>query len=87
MNLFNNFNIQTFKNKKPPTDNSMSTFKEINEINKMPVNEKFVKYNDDQEKVFKDIFKKNNLKFPDQLFCLWYLKIPQPNFWYYRRNK
>jgi hypothetical protein len=68
MNLFNNFNIQTFKNKKPPADNSMSTFKEINEINKMPVNEKFVKYNDDQEKVFKDIFKKNNLKFPDQLF-------------------
>ena len=68
MNLFKEFNIQTFKNKKPPADNSMTTFKEINEINKLPANEKFVKYNDDQEKVFKDIFKKYNIKFPDQLF-------------------
>ena len=68
MNLFKEFNIQTFKNKKPPADNSMTTFKEINEINKLPANEKFVKYNDDQEKVFKDVFKKYNIKFPDQLF-------------------
>ena len=68
MNLFKEFNIQTFKNKKPPADNSMTTFKEINEINKLPANEKFVKYNDDQEKVFKDIFKKYNIKFPDKLF-------------------
>ena len=58
MNLFKEFNIQTFKNKKPPADNSMTTFKEINEINKLPANEKFVKYNDDQEKVFSDIYPK-----------------------------
>ena len=36
MNLFKEFNIQTFKNKKPPADNSMTTFKEINEIKKLP---------------------------------------------------
>ena len=35
MNLFKEFNIQTFKNKKPPADNSMTTFKEINEIRKL----------------------------------------------------
>ena len=68
MEYFNDFDIETFKSKRPPADNSMETFKEINDINRIPIDKKFVEYNDDQEKVFKDVFKKNNLPFPNDLF-------------------
>ena len=61
MEYFDDFNIDMFKAKRPPKDNSLETFKEINDINRIPIDKKFVEYNDDQEKVFKDIFKKNNL--------------------------
>ena len=68
MEYFDDFNIDMFKAKRPPKDNSLETFKEINDINRIPIDKKFVEYNDDQEKVFKDVFKKNNLPFPNDLF-------------------
>ena len=68
MEYFNDFDIEAFKSKRPPADNSMETFKEINDINRIPIDKKFVEYNDDQEKVFKDVFKKNSLPFPNDLF-------------------
>ncbi len=44
MNVFNDFNLIKFKNKKPPADNSLATFKEINYIDSLYKNKSFVKY-------------------------------------------
>ena len=41
------FNINSFKNKKPPADNSLKTFSEIQELDKIPIDKSFVKKYDD----------------------------------------
>ena len=53
--MFSNFNIEKFKNKKPPKDNSLETFKELKEISKLRDDEAFVKENDDVDKCFASI--------------------------------
>tara|TARA_R100000544_G_C2208911_1_gene50844 strand:- start:345 stop:899 length:555 start_codon:yes stop_codon:yes gene_type:complete len=65
MNIFEDFNLINFKNKKPPSDNSLMTFKEIKEIDNLYSNKKFVKYYDNISKVFKNIIQKFGKKFPD----------------------
>jgi len=68
MSLFKNFNVEVFKGKKPPKDNSITTFKELNEIKKFTIYKKFVNDHDDILKLFENIFKKNNLEYPKELF-------------------
>ena len=68
MSLFKNFNVEVFKGKKPPKDNSITTFKELNEIKKFTIDKKFVNDHDDILKLFENIFKKNNLEYPKELF-------------------
>jgi len=68
MSLFNNFNIEYFKGKKPPSDGSLTTYKEINDIKKIPINKDFVEYHDGVENVFKDIFKQKGLPFPEDTY-------------------
>ncbi len=64
MNVFNDFNLIKFKNKKPPADNSLATFKEINYIDSLYKNKSFVEYYDNIPKVFKNIVEKYGHKFP-----------------------
>ncbi len=68
MSLFSDFDIESFKSKRPPSDGSLTTYKEINDIKRTPIDKKFVEYNDDQEKVFKNIFKQKGLAFPEDTF-------------------
>jgi len=56
MNL-SEFNINSFKNKKPPADNSLKTFSEIQELDKIPINKSFIKKNDNIVKEFNSIVK------------------------------
>ena len=67
MNVFDDFNLIKFKNQKPPADNSLTTLKEIKDIDNLNVDEKFVKYYDDVENVFKNLIKKNGYEYPEDL--------------------
>lgn len=60
--MFKDFDISSFKDMKPPSDNSFDTSQEIKELKKIPSNKKFVEYNDNIEKVFKDKANKLNIK-------------------------
>jgi len=51
------FNINSFKNKKPPANNSLKTFSEIQELDKIPINKSFIKKNDNIVKEFNSIVK------------------------------
>lgn len=59
--MLNNFNIDEFKNIKPPSDNSFDTMQEVKQLQKTPMNESFVNKYDDGEKVFSDIVGKDPL--------------------------
>ena len=67
MNIFDDFNLIKFKNQKPPTDNSLTTLKEIKDIDNLNVDEKFVKYYDGVEDVFKNVIEKNGYEYPKDL--------------------
>ena len=60
--MFKNFNISSFKKMKPPGDNSFDTMQEVKELNKIPLNKKFVKDNDNIEAAFKKTAEQNNVK-------------------------
>ena len=38
MSLFSDFDIESFKSKRPPSDGSLTTYKEINDIKRTPIN-------------------------------------------------
>ena len=67
MSFFDDFNLIQFKNKKPPLDNSLTTLKEIKDIDSLELNEKFVTYYDDAYNVFKNVVEGNGYKFPEDL--------------------
>ena len=67
MNIFDDFNLIKFKNQKPPTDNSLTTLKEIKDIDNLNIDEKFVKYYDGVEDVFKNVIEKNGYEYPSDL--------------------
>ena len=50
-----NFDYDKFKKTKPPKDNSLETFKEIKDIDKLKSDESFVKDNDNLIKAYKPI--------------------------------
>ena len=62
MNFFDDFNLIQFKNQKPPSDNSLTTLKEIKDIDSLELNEKFVTYYDDAYNVFKNVIEGKDIK-------------------------
>ena len=60
--MFKGFNIDKFKNIKPPSDDSFRTMQEVKKINSIPMNKSNVKRYDDIEKTFASIASKNNVK-------------------------
>ena len=59
--MFKNFDIQKYLNKKPPSNGSFTTTQEIKELNRIPINERFVKEKDDVKGSFLKLAKKKNL--------------------------
>jgi len=60
--MFKDFDISSFKKKKPPSNSSFTTMQEVKELTKIPMNRKFIKENDDIESVFKKVAKKKKIK-------------------------
>ena len=65
--MFKNFDLSKLKRQKPPKDNSLETFKELQELSKIKDNRKFVEDNDDMIKVFENFSKSNNFNFPKEI--------------------
>ena len=65
--MFNKFNIQKYLDKKPPSDNSFTTMQEIKELNKIPINVKFVKDKDDIKASFKKLIDDKKLEVPKNM--------------------
>ena len=59
--MFKGFNIDKFKNMKPPSDNSFNTMQEVKQLNAIPMNKISVQKYDNIEKTFADIASKNNI--------------------------
>tara|TARA_R100001510_G_scaffold38327_2_gene34683 strand:+ start:131 stop:658 length:528 start_codon:yes stop_codon:yes gene_type:complete len=55
------FNIDRFKNQKPPKDNSLTTLSEIQALSKIPINKSFISKNDDISKEFNSIVKDEDI--------------------------
>ena len=65
--MFKNFKIQKYLDKKPPSNNSFTTMQEIKQLNKIPINMKFVKDKDNIETSFKHIINRHKLEVPKNL--------------------
>ena len=65
--MFKDFNINKFKNKKPPGNKSLGTFKEIKELQNIKSDKKFVKDKDNIFSTFKSVADKNNIEYPSKL--------------------
>lgn len=65
--MFKKFNIDKYLSKKPPSDNSFTTMQEVKELNKIPINVKFVKDKDDIKASFKKLIKEKNLDVPKNM--------------------
>lgn len=59
--MFEGFDIEKFKDQKPPSDNSFTTSQEIKDIAKIAVNKRFVREKDDIEKSFKDLAERKGI--------------------------
>ena len=59
--MFKDFNLNRFKNMKPPSDNSFTTMQEVKQLSKIPLNKSNVKKFDNIEKTFSSIAAKNNI--------------------------
>ena len=53
--MLEDFDISYFKNRKPPSDNSLKTFNEISNLSKIKINKDFINKNDDVETEFKNV--------------------------------
>ena len=60
------FNVEPYKKEKPPSDNSLTTLKEIHDLSKLARDKKVVKKRDNIEKSFEEITTKHNLPFPKE---------------------
>lgn len=65
--MFKKFNIQKYLDKKPPSDNSFTTMQEIKDLNKIPINTKFVKDKDDIGASFKKLIDDKKLDVPKNM--------------------
>lgn len=59
--MFEDFELNKYMNKPPPSDSSFETMQEIKELSKIPINKKFVIDNDDMMKVFEKIVGRDDL--------------------------
>ena len=60
--MLDNFNIDKFKSKKPPKDNSLKTLSEIKKLEKTPIDKVFVENNDNVEDRFNNIVSDSNIR-------------------------
>jgi len=67
MSLLKNFDYSKFKKDKLPKSNSLETFKEIKQIDRLPENKKFVKEHDNVTKVFTNIVGAENKNYIQEL--------------------
>ena len=65
--LFKDFNVSKFKNKKPPGNKSLGTFKEIKDLKKIKGDRKFVEDKDNVFTAFKSVAEKNKIDYPSKL--------------------
>ena len=65
--LLKGFDIEVYKKMSPPADDSLTTLKELKEINGLRQDPKFVKDKDNMVVSFKKLTDKNNLPFPKKL--------------------
>ena len=65
--LFKDFNTSHFKNKKPPGNKSLGTYKEIKELSNIKSDKKFVEDKDNVFTAFKSVAKKNKIEYPSKL--------------------
>ena len=61
MEMLKGFPIQKYLDKKPPSENSITTKGEVKELSKLPIREKFIKEKDDIKKSFGKIVKEDKL--------------------------
>lgn len=66
-NLFKDFDVSKFKNKKPPGNKSLGTFKEIKDLKKIKGDKKFVEDKDNVSTAFKSVAEKNKIDYPSKL--------------------
>lgn len=59
--MFSGFNIKKYLEKKPPNDDSFQTTQEIKELNKIPINKRFVQEKDDIKGSFVRFAKKKGI--------------------------
>jgi len=59
MELLKDFPIQKYLDKKPPSENSVTTKGEVKELSKLPIREKFIKEKDDIKKSFESVVGKD----------------------------
>lgn len=67
--MFKNFSIQKYLDKKPPSNSSFTTMQEIKALNKIPINEKFVKEKDNIEGSFKKYLNSKKLSIPKNMIA------------------
>jgi len=60
--MFKDFDIKKYLNKKPPSNGSFTTTQEIKELNRIPINERFVREKDDVKGSFLKLAKKKGLE-------------------------
>ncbi len=60
--MFKDFDIKKYLNKKPPSNGSFTTTQEIKELNRIPINERFVKEKDDVKGSFLKLANKKGLE-------------------------
>ena len=76
--MFKDFDISSFKKKKPPVDSGYTTRTEINELKKIPLNKKFVKDNDNIESAFAKTAKDKGVKDYDKSIAANFIKKSAP---------
>jgi hypothetical protein len=60
--FFKDFKSSPFKKMRPPSNNSFNTMLEVKELNKIPLNKKFVKDHDDIASAFKMLARRKGIK-------------------------
>ena len=76
--MFKDFDVSSFKKKKPPVDSGYTTRTEINELKKIPLNKKFVKDYDDIESAFKITAEEQGVKDYDKNIAAKLIKESAP---------
>ena len=76
--MFKNFDTSSFKKMKPPGDNSFDTMQEVKELNKIPLNKKYVKDYDNIEAAFKKTAEEQGVKDYDKKIAAKLIKESAP---------